>query len=147
MGGVMSGVGAQIGSVVGMAGGGWAAYSSQMAKAATGLASKEVAKTASKEATKEVASTGEKELYNLGKTATQHMTESGRRVPLQIIDDVLKTTKGLPDPGGSRALMHYSQMWKNGKLYNLEILYNQPTNSIWHFKYTQEALGPLSHEK
>ncbi len=86
---------------------------------------------------------GGKELYNFGKTAAQHMTEPGRKVPLQLMDDVLKTTKGLPDPGGSRALMHYSPMWKNGTQYNLEILYDQTTNSIWHFKYTQKALGPL----
>jgi hypothetical protein len=52
MGSVMSGVGAQIGSVAGMAGGGWAAYSSQMAKAATGLASKEAVKTAAGESAK-----------------------------------------------------------------------------------------------
>lgn len=51
------------------------------------------------------------------------------------MDEVIKTTRGLPDPGGSRALMHYSPMWINGNLYNLEILYNQTTNSFWHFKY------------
>jgi len=86
---------------------------------------------------------GGKELYNFGKIAAQHMTEPGRRVPLQLLDDVIKTTKGLPDPEGSKALMHYSPMWKNGTQYNLEILYHQPTNAIWHFKYTQKALGPL----
>ena len=86
---------------------------------------------------------GGKELYNFGKTAAQHMTEPRRKVPLQFMDDVLKTTKGLPDPGGSRALMHYTPMWKNGTQYNLKILYDQTTNSIWHFKYTQKALGPL----
>jgi hypothetical protein len=77
--------------------------------------------------------TGRKELYNFGKTAGQHMTEPGRRVPLQLMDDVIKTTKGLPDPGGSNALMYYSPMWKNGKVYNFEVLYDQTTNSIWHF--------------
>ena len=56
------------------------------------------------------------------------------------MDDVIKTTKGLPDLGGSRALMHYSPMWKNGKLYNLEILYDKASNSIWHFQYN--ALKP-----
>lgn len=64
------------------------------------------------------------------------MTESGRKVPLQILDDVIKTTKGLPDPAGSGALMHYSPMWRNGKLYNLEVLYDKASNSIWHFKYS-----------
>jgi hypothetical protein len=59
------------------------------------------------------------------------------------MDDVIKTTKGFPDPGGSNALMYYSPMWKNGKVYNFEVLYDQTTNSIWHFKYTRKALGPL----
>ena len=59
------------------------------------------------------------------------------------MDDVIKNTKGLADPRGSKALMHYSTMTKNGKLYNLEILYDKASNSIWHFKYGREAMGPL----
>jgi hypothetical protein len=131
MGGIMSGVGAQIGSLAGMAAGGWAAYGAKLAQ---------IKATA---ATTTMAKGGGKELYNLGETAAQHMAESGRKVPIQIMDNVLKTTKGFPYPGGSNALMHYSTMWKNGKLYNLEILYDKASNSIWHFKYTQDALGPL----
>ncbi len=59
------------------------------------------------------------------------------------MDDVIKNTKGLAGPGGSKALMYYSRMTKNGKLYNLEVLYDKATNSIWHFKYDTRALGPL----
>ncbi|GHV44568.1 hypothetical protein FACS1894180_6070 [Bacteroidia bacterium] len=81
--------------------------------------------------------------YAFSRRAAQHMAEPGRTVPVQIINDAIKTTKGLPDPLDSRALMHYSPMWKNGTQYNLEILYDQASNSIWHFKYTQDALGIL----
>ena len=28
-----------------------------------------------------------------------------------------------------------TKIWKNGRLYNLEILYDKATNAIWHFKY------------
>lgn len=44
-------------------------------------------------------------------------------------------------------MMYYSQIIKNGKLYNTEILYEQSTNTILHFKYTQKAIGPLSKTK
>lgn len=27
--------------------------------------------------------------------------------------------------------------------YNLEVLYDKKTNTIMHFKYTREAIGPL----
>jgi len=90
-----------------------------------------------------IAAKGGTELFNFGKTAAEHMANSGRKVPIQILKDVIKNTKGLPDPGGSKALMHYTQLWKNGKIYNLEILYDKASNSIWHFKYTQDPLGPL----
>ncbi|SMP29205.1 hypothetical protein SAMN06264346_11185 [Chryseobacterium profundimaris] len=49
----------------------------------------------------------------------------------------------LSDPRGTNALMHYSQMWKNDKLYNVKVLYDEGTNTIMHFKYTQKPLGSL----
>ncbi len=75
------------------------------------------------------------EIYNFGATAASHMANPARRVPLQLMDDVIRNTKGFPDPQGSSALMYYSKMYKNGKAYNLEILYDKASNSIWHFKY------------
>jgi hypothetical protein len=89
------------------------------------------------------AGSGEAGLYNFGKTAAEHMQNPARQVPIQILDDVIKNTKGLPDPEGSNALMHYSTISKNEKLYNLEVLHDEATNSIWHFEYTTKAIGPL----
>ncbi|QVL56092.1 MAG: hypothetical protein KFB95_02485 [Simkaniaceae bacterium] len=43
---------------------------------------------------------------------------------------------------GSR--MYYSRMHRNGKLYNVEVLYDKTTNEISHFKYTPKKRGPLS---
>ena len=64
------------------------------------------------------------------------MAEKGRAVPIQILEQTIKGSKGVIDPRGSRALMHTTKMWKNGKAYNLEVLYDEATNSIWHFKYS-----------
>lgn len=77
-----------------------------------------------------------KTLLNFSKAAASHMDEAGRFVPIQILDDVIKTTKGIPDPKGSRAIMHTIEMVKNGKSYNLDILHDKKTNSIWHFQYS-----------
>lgn len=86
---------------------------------------------------------GGTEVFKFGSGASKHMSTSARRVPVQILNEVIKNTKGIPDPRGSKALMYYSTMIKNGKTYNLEILYDKASNSIWHFKYTRKALGPL----
>ena len=86
---------------------------------------------------------GGTEVFKFESEASKHMSTSARRVPVQILNEVIKNTKGIPDPRGSKALMYYSTMIKNGKTYNLEILYDKASNSIWHFKYTRKALGPL----
>lgn len=72
------------------------------------------------------------------------MDDAGRMIPVQTIDDIIKAPLSVvKDPQGTNALMHYSQMWKNGKLYNAEVLYDKATNTIMHFKYTQKPLGSL----
>jgi hypothetical protein len=86
-----------------------------------------------------------KTLFNFTKTAGAHMDEVGRMIPVQTLDDIIKApTHVLKDPQGTKALMHYSQMWKNGKLYNVEVLYNKASiqscilsirRKVWgHFK-------------
>lgn len=80
---------------------------------------------------------------NFAKTPAGRMENPGRFVPVQTLQNAIKSTKGLADPKGSDALMHYTEMFKNGKQYNLEVLYDGATNTVFHFKYTQEAIGPL----
>lgn len=77
-----------------------------------------------------------KNILNFSAAASKHMLNPARAVPVQILEEAIKSTKGVVDPRGSRALMHTTEMWKNGKLYNLEVLYDKVTNSIWHFKYS-----------
>ena len=76
-----------------------------------------------------------KELFKFGGSAGRHMENPSRVVPVQILEQAIKGSKGVADPKGSRALMHTTEMFKNGKTYNLEVLYDKGTNTIWHFKY------------
>lgn len=71
------------------------------------------------------------------------MSEPARAVPVQILNETIKFGYALPDPRGSTATMHYSQLSINGNLYNLEVLYNSQTNTIFHFKYTRKPIGNL----
>ena len=71
------------------------------------------------------------------------MENPARRVPLQILNEAIKSTKGIADPRGSDALMHYTTMFKNSSQYNLEVLYNEESNTIYHFEYARKSMGPL----
>jgi hypothetical protein len=94
-----------------------------------------VGKAGAKAAEKSLAAAGGKELFNFSKKAAEHMGNPARAVPAQTLEGAIKGAKGLPDPRGSDALMHTVEMVKNGKSYNLEVLYNESTNTIFHFKY------------
>jgi hypothetical protein len=53
-------------------------------------------------------------------------------------------TKGYPDPqGASGATAHYGTILRNGKAYNLKVVYNAENNTIYHFHYSRAAMGPL----
>jgi len=75
---------------------------------------------------------------NFSLKATERMQQTGRFVPVQTLIDAIKNGVAKPDPRGSRAIMYYSQMLKNGVSYKLEVLYDRSTNSIWHFMYTKQ---------
>ncbi|HYC29518.1 MAG TPA: hypothetical protein VEB42_11885 [Chitinophagaceae bacterium] len=86
---------------------------------------------------------GSGELFNFTQTTLAHMGNPGRRVPVQILDDVIKNSKAFPDPQGTNALMYYERLYRNGKAYNFEVLYDKTTNTILHFQYGRKAMGPL----
>lgn len=77
------------------------------------------------------------ELFNFSAKAAEHMNNPDRAVPIQILQQAIKFGKSNPDSRGSRAIMYTIEMWKNGKPYNLEVLYDKETNSIWHFMYEE----------
>ena len=72
---------------------------------------------------------------NFSGAAATHMGESGRYVPMQILQDGITYGTATADPQGSNATMYYSNMYKNGTQYNLEVLYNTDTNTIYHYMY------------
>jgi len=81
---------------------------------------------------------------NFTNTTTAHMNNQGRAVPVQILKETITSTTPYPDPQGTSAKMHYTTMYRNGQMYNLEVLYDIDSNTIMHFMYSRNALGPLS---
>jgi RHS repeat-associated protein len=77
----------------------------------------------------------EREGLNFSYKALEHMREPGRAVPIQTLKDAINSTKGVPDPRGSSALMHYAEMTKNGVTYTLEVLYDAVSKTVYHFMY------------
>jgi RHS repeat-associated protein len=60
--------------------------------------------------------------------------------------DLRRAVGGTPytDPqGAAGASAYYTTILRNGKSYNLKVIYNQETNTIFHFHYSRQALGPL----
>jgi hypothetical protein len=86
-----------------------------------------------------------KELINFTDVTARHLCEEARRVPMQILNNIIKfPTAVVKDPkGASNAIMYYSQIWKNKKLYNAEVLYDTSSNTIMHFRYSKDPMGPL----
>jgi len=80
---------------------------------------------------------------NFSNRASEHMAESGRQVPVQTLQDAIRYGEPMPDPRGSNATMYYTTMYKNGKMYNLEVLYDEATNTVYHFEYARKAMGNL----
>lgn len=72
---------------------------------------------------------------NFTKTTAKHMDEPGRYVPIHILEQTIIHGKASADPQGTKALMYTSKMWRNGKPYKLDVLYDKQTNSILHFVY------------
>jgi len=80
---------------------------------------------------------------NFSEAAAKHMVNPGRFVPIQTLISAIKYGEKYVDPQGSDAMMYYTVMYKNGEPYNLEVLYHEKTNTIFHFMYTRDSIGPL----
>jgi hypothetical protein len=82
--------------------------------------------------------------YEFTNITLERMNDPSRRVPLNIIDEVIKNPQIVTaDPQGTSSLKYFSVIYKNGELYNIEVLYKQSNNKIYHFLYSQKSLGPL----
>lgn len=80
---------------------------------------------------------------NFSVTASKHMAEPARHVPMQTLQDAIRYGNSMPDPRGSQATMYYITMSKFEKMYNLEVLYDKASNTVLHFKYSTSAMGNL----
>lgn len=76
-------------------------------------------------------------------TAIKRYLNSSRTVNKSDLKNAIQT-KAYPDPQGSSASAYYSRIIRNGKPYNLKVIYDKKTNTIFHFHYSRQALGPLS---
>jgi tetratricopeptide (TPR) repeat protein len=85
------------------------------------------------------------QMFNFAEAPLKHMQEPGRWVPMRLMKEVIEhPIASMPDPRQvTKANMYYSQISRNGKLYNIEILYDAKSNTIYHFKYDPGPLGPL----
>ena len=72
---------------------------------------------------------------SLSHAAKKHMSEAARKVPIQKLEKAIKNGKAARDTRGSKAIMYTTDMWKNGKKYKLEVLYDWSKRMILHFKY------------
>lgn len=80
---------------------------------------------------------------NFSSKAAKHMANPARQVPVQILQQAIKSTPVMADPRGSSAAMYYATMLRTGQMYNLEVLYHEATNMVYHFEYSREAMGLL----
>ena len=86
---------------------------------------------------------GDRLVPQLSNRAAQHAANPARSVPLQTLMDTIRFGQSFPDPHGTTARAYYMLINKNGNFYNLQVIFDRTTNTIWHFHYTREALGPL----
>lgn len=75
------------------------------------------------------------ESVNFSIKALERMWNPDRFVPVQTLMDCIKYGAPEADPQGSRAILYSIEMFKNNEAYQLEVLYDQATNTIWHFVY------------
>jgi hypothetical protein len=84
---------------------------------------------------------------NFSVTAAKHMDNPNRYIPVQLMKDVIENSKSIPDPRGSNALMYYDVFYRTNKKYNIEVLYDKPSNTIYHFEYHRKEIGSLKSIK
>jgi RHS repeat-associated protein len=77
---------------------------------------------------------------NFTVTTTARMENASRFVPVQTLISAIKYGKEMDDARGSTAKMFYTVMYKNGQAYNLEVLYDKGSNTVFHFVYTRDAI-------
>ena len=69
-------------------------------------------------------------------TTAKRMETASRYVPQEILAEAIKAGKEVVDPQGVAGTMKYtSEMFRNGKKYELEVIYREVDKTILHFLY------------
>ena len=63
-------------------------------------------------------------------------SQKTKKGPKSSVKQAIKEKVCVPDPKGTTsAFMYYTKMYKSGKPYTLEVLYDEASNTILHFMY------------
>ncbi|MBK8201645.1 MAG: hypothetical protein IPK68_04775 [Bdellovibrionales bacterium] len=69
-------------------------------------------------------------------TTARRMEETWRFVPTELLAAAVSFGKKVPDPQGAEGAMRYTiDMFKNGKKYELEVVYRAGDKTVLHFLY------------
>lgn len=72
---------------------------------------------------------------NFTKTVMKHLEDPARYVPVSILKNAILYGKKTMDPQWTQAFMYTIEMVKNNKQYILEVLYDEWSQTVLHFKY------------
>lgn len=75
-------------------------------------------------------------LLRFTETTAAHQANPARQVPLRILSEAILTGRRMPDPqNAAGAVKIVSEMYRNGKIYNLEVIYHESSKTILHFLF------------
>ena len=102
---------------------------------ATGVLGNEISTAGTLENLVDTATSLAKDLKFTGTTAGR-MEDAAQHVPKEILAEAIKFGKKVPDPQGVVGAEKYViEMFKNGKKYELEVVYRELDKTILHFLY------------
>ena len=87
----------------------------------------------------------ENELGGLKYTNTTmgRMLDPTRTVNPSEINRAIKMTPYADPQGAVGASAYYMPILRNGNQYNLKVVYSRESNTVFHFHYSRQAMGPL----
>jgi RHS repeat-associated protein len=130
VGSVMAGVGSQVGSVAGIAAGGWAAYGAKLAQAGVQLAGREMAKGGINQTSEAILKNGYYEVngFKFSEYYYNKLWSTGRGAPSLVAKEVLEggAKTAVPDAMKAGFNKYIHGGW--------EMIYNPATKEVWHLQ-------------
>ena len=85
--------------------------------------------------------------FNFTSTTIKRFTDPARAVSAADLRRAVGSTPYVDPQDAAGANAYYTTILKNGKSYNLKVVYHAESNTIFHFHYSRQAMGPLSKIK